>query len=155
MRKKRSSQASWKNMLPGNSFPQICVVSVNESVEKQDLTQEHLRSAALSNPHVYWLVKSYRFKSPAWFNLHRGSSNAASPLLMAGCMAGCWEGRIEMQVDRFFAMSRATRKKEEFPGLMEKHAAWELLSPDLRCFCKQVCGKTGFIARARKGCGFK
>ena len=25
-------------------------------------------------------------------------------------------------------------KKEEFPGIMVKHAAWELLSPDLRCF---------------------
>jgi hypothetical protein len=23
------------------------------------------------------------------------------------------------------------KKKEEFPGFMEKHAAWELLSPDL------------------------
>jgi hypothetical protein len=34
-RKKRSSQASWKNMLPGNSFPQICVVSVNKSVENE------------------------------------------------------------------------------------------------------------------------
>jgi hypothetical protein len=22
-----------------------------------------------------------------------------------------------------------------------KHAAWELLSPDLRCFCKPSCGK--------------
>jgi hypothetical protein len=26
-----------------------------------------------------------------------------------------------------------TQKKEEFPGYMN-HAAWELLSPDLRCF---------------------
>ncbi len=45
-----------ENMLPGNSFPQICVVSVNQSVEKQELAQEHLRSVAQSNQFVYLLV---------------------------------------------------------------------------------------------------
>jgi len=28
-----------------------------------------------------------------------------------------------------------------------KHAAWELLSPDLRCFCKHHCGKLCFHTR--------
>jgi len=52
-RKKRSSQASRENMLPGNSFPQICVVSVNHSVEIQDLTQEYGRIMSKSN---HWLL---------------------------------------------------------------------------------------------------
>jgi hypothetical protein len=30
-----------ENMLPGNSFPQICVVSVNKSVEKLEIAQEY------------------------------------------------------------------------------------------------------------------
>jgi hypothetical protein len=46
-------------------------------------------------------------------------------------------------------------KKEEFPGFMEKHAAWELLSPDLRCFCKLVCGKRPELARLPKECALK
>jgi hypothetical protein len=40
-------------------------------------------------------------------------------------------------------------KKEKFPGPM-KHAAWELLSPDLRCFCNPVCGKLNSATRLRK-----
>jgi hypothetical protein len=36
-------------MLPGNSFPQICVVSVNKFVESTKMTQEYLRVVALSN----------------------------------------------------------------------------------------------------------
>jgi hypothetical protein len=32
--KKEEFPGLMENMLPGNSFPQICVVSVNESVEK-------------------------------------------------------------------------------------------------------------------------
>jgi hypothetical protein len=33
-----------KNMLPGNSFPQICVVSVNKCQIKRLLRQEYIRS---------------------------------------------------------------------------------------------------------------
>ena len=42
-------------MPPGNSFPQICVVSVNESVDKLTYTQEHGRTVAISNVAVYFL----------------------------------------------------------------------------------------------------
>jgi hypothetical protein len=49
----------------------------------------------------------------------------------------------------------SSNKKEEFPGIMVKHAAWELLSPDLRCFCKSFCGKPPSAARLRKECGLK
>jgi hypothetical protein len=38
-----------ENMRPGNSFPQICVVSVNQFVEKQELTQGHVGSVNESN----------------------------------------------------------------------------------------------------------
>jgi len=38
-----------ENMLPENSFPQICVVSVNECVGNSLETPEHLGSMALSN----------------------------------------------------------------------------------------------------------
>jgi hypothetical protein len=38
-----------ENMLPGNSFPQICVVSVNHSVEKLELMQGHVGSVNESN----------------------------------------------------------------------------------------------------------
>jgi len=40
-----------KNMLPGNSFPQICVVSVNNIVENRDFAQEYLGAMAESNSH--------------------------------------------------------------------------------------------------------
>jgi hypothetical protein len=38
-----------ENMLPENSFPQICVVSVNKFVEIAYLTQEYRRSASIGN----------------------------------------------------------------------------------------------------------
>ena len=38
-----------ENMLPGNSFPQICVVSITESVEMVNFIQEYGRSVANSN----------------------------------------------------------------------------------------------------------
>ena len=37
------------NMLPGNSFPQICVVSGNESVENKEYTQDYGRTMDISN----------------------------------------------------------------------------------------------------------
>jgi hypothetical protein len=37
------------NMLPGNSFPQICVVSVNESVENLFFTQDYKWRVDISN----------------------------------------------------------------------------------------------------------
>ena len=60
-RKKRSSQATCLNMLPGNSFPQICVVSVNKSVKNVPFRQEYLRTEALSNTNVYCSVNSNPF----------------------------------------------------------------------------------------------
>jgi hypothetical protein len=39
--KKEEFPGFMENMRPGNSFPQICVVSVNESVGKSDFTQEY------------------------------------------------------------------------------------------------------------------
>ena len=39
-----------ENMLPGNSFPQICVVSVNNIVENEVLSQDYGRSVDISNP---------------------------------------------------------------------------------------------------------
>ena len=50
--KKEEFPGFMENMLPGNSFPQICVVSVNQSVGNLLFTQEHLRSAAGSNMQV-------------------------------------------------------------------------------------------------------
>ncbi len=44
-----------ENMLSRNSFPQICVVSVNQFVGNRDFNQEHVRSRALSNHYVYFL----------------------------------------------------------------------------------------------------
>ena len=38
-----------ENMLPGNSFPQICVVSVNEFVENWESIQDYIRSVDTSN----------------------------------------------------------------------------------------------------------
>lgn len=38
-----------KNMLPGNSFPQICVVSVNNRMEMRQNSLDYVRSVALSN----------------------------------------------------------------------------------------------------------
>jgi hypothetical protein len=49
LEKKEEFSGTMENMPPENSFPQICVVSVNHSVEIKSLTQEYLRSVALSN----------------------------------------------------------------------------------------------------------
>jgi len=38
-----------ENMLPGNSFPQICVVSVNNSVEILGIDQDYDGRGDLSN----------------------------------------------------------------------------------------------------------
>ncbi len=48
-RKKEEFPGFMENMLPGNSFPQICVVSVNECVEKGHSQQDYLRRVYLSN----------------------------------------------------------------------------------------------------------
>jgi hypothetical protein len=42
-----------ENMLPGNSFPQICVVSRDQFVEIALRIQEHRRSVTESNCRVY------------------------------------------------------------------------------------------------------
>jgi hypothetical protein len=47
--KKEEFPGIMENMLPGNSFPQICVVSVNKYVGNVYLTQEYRRSVAISN----------------------------------------------------------------------------------------------------------
>jgi hypothetical protein len=44
--KKRGVPRHHENMLPGNSFPQICVVYVNSIVDKVISTQEYLRVVA-------------------------------------------------------------------------------------------------------------
>jgi len=53
-----------ENMLPGNSFPQICVVSVNECVGNRHLSQEHVRSGAQSNHFLNLEVTRSRLDSP-------------------------------------------------------------------------------------------
>ena len=47
--KKRGVPRLHENMPPGNSFPQICVVSVNKIVVIGEITQEYLRVVAESN----------------------------------------------------------------------------------------------------------
>jgi hypothetical protein len=47
--KKRGVPWHHGNMLPGNSFPQICVVSVNRIVDNDGPAQEYLRVVAFSN----------------------------------------------------------------------------------------------------------
>jgi hypothetical protein len=41
------------NMLPGNSFPQICVVSVDMIVENDRIAQEYLCAMTQSNQTMY------------------------------------------------------------------------------------------------------
>jgi len=47
--KKRGVPRLHESMQPGNSFPQICVVSVNKIVEKGQLGQEYLGTLTISN----------------------------------------------------------------------------------------------------------
>jgi hypothetical protein len=58
-----------ENMLPGNSFPQICVVSVNKCVEIEHMAQEYRRSIAISNQRIllisYWLAGGARCRISA------------------------------------------------------------------------------------------
>jgi hypothetical protein len=44
-RKKEEFPGIMGNMPPGNSFPQICVVSINKSVENFKMAQDYRRSA--------------------------------------------------------------------------------------------------------------
>jgi hypothetical protein len=50
--KKKEFPGFMENMPPGNSFPQICVVSVYKSVRKRCLRQEYLRIGTKSNDNV-------------------------------------------------------------------------------------------------------
>jgi len=47
--KKEEFPSPMENMRPGNSFPQICVVSVNEYVGNKGLIKDHGRSVYVSN----------------------------------------------------------------------------------------------------------
>jgi hypothetical protein len=47
--KKEEFPGFMENMLPRNSFPQICVVSVNKYVENSETLQEYGWSMTLSN----------------------------------------------------------------------------------------------------------
>ena len=53
-----------------------------------------------------------------------------------------WEvgggGMNRSNPDRVFALSDEKKKKRGVPRPHAKHAAWELLSPDLRCFCTHL-----------------
>jgi hypothetical protein len=48
-KKKEEFPGLMDNMPPGNSFPQICVVSVNDSVENRWNLQEYGRTMYISN----------------------------------------------------------------------------------------------------------
>ena len=50
--KKEEFPGIMENMLSRNSFPQICVVSINKCVGNVDMLQEYGRSVALSNRKV-------------------------------------------------------------------------------------------------------
>jgi hypothetical protein len=52
-KKKEEFPGLMENMLPGNSFPQICVVSVNKFVEKANFLQEYGGTVAESNTSFY------------------------------------------------------------------------------------------------------
>jgi hypothetical protein len=54
--KKEEFPGLMANMRPGNSFPQICVVSVNDVVGKRALIQEHGRIVLLGNLAVHFSV---------------------------------------------------------------------------------------------------
>jgi hypothetical protein len=45
-------------------------------------------------------------------------------------------GRAENAAAEAFRVKVRKEEKRGVPRLHGKHAAWELLSPDLRCFCK-------------------
>ena len=54
--KKKEFTGLMNTMAPGNSFPQICVVSINKIVEKTIMAQEYLRPMTFSNHRIYHLV---------------------------------------------------------------------------------------------------
>ena len=47
--KKEEFPGNMENMRPGNSFPQICVVSVNEYVDNETFSQGYERTQCFSN----------------------------------------------------------------------------------------------------------
>ena len=69
-----------RTMLPGNSFPQIGVVSVNECVGNGELLLDHRGSVALSNHYVYSFANSDR-------ELHRWGVELGT---VGGLEVGVW-----------------------------------------------------------------
>ena len=65
------------NMLPGNSFPQICVVSVNTIVENEVLSQDYRMRVAISNLQCLLISKPTRTQLP------KPMSIASAAVLMA------------------------------------------------------------------------
>jgi hypothetical protein len=57
-KKKEEFPGPMDDTRPGNSFPQICVVSVNDSVGNEVSIQEHGRIVPLGNLAFYYFVNS-------------------------------------------------------------------------------------------------
>jgi hypothetical protein len=66
--------------------------------------------------------------------------------------AGMDVGKLKRTAQERESEGGCDEEKRGVPRPHGKHAAWELLSPDLRCFCKSFCGKVGINARARREC---
>jgi hypothetical protein len=91
-KKKEEFPRLMDNMTPGNSFPQICVVSVNQSVENSRFRQEYRRTMNVSNQ-AYWRLSYhlYRYSASAQFcgslirKSRRRSETSSGPASRARC----------------------------------------------------------------------
>src|ERR1039458_5191775 len=122
MREKLDPALRWK---PG-PFP---------SLDRQGILEQPTASKPGRASSAPWL----QYCSPKAGNAARSrasqertrASRAGFPLLMLRCMDGRGGGLNGGKQNSI----RAKQKKRGVPRLHGKHAAWELLSPDLRCFC--------------------
>ena len=124
-----------EDMLPGNSFPQICVVSVNQSVEKRLIPQEYRGTVAQSNTPNYSLVNRHRVRSSRRF--WNGWLLPGAVLGRDDFLAG--PGRaIGIRPDEGALSHIPVIRSEKKRG---SPASWTPCgggtpSPDLRCFCR-------------------
>jgi hypothetical protein len=127
----------------GNFLKQPTVFKVER---EQNLREAHLPvnggSAAL-------------WHTPSGSQTHVERAFAPSSQMRVGKSGMVGGGPMETIANPFYSVKMGKKRKKRSSQASWKHAAWELLSPDLRCFCKQDCGKHQNHTRVLKGCGLK
>ncbi len=109
-----------ENMLPGNSFPQICVVSVNKCVENIQMPQEYLSSTNESNFASYYLVICIEGTEKRMTSFGLSPALADAGRLPRKQVRGRMLSEDQPRASGAFPARILEGEKQKFPGLMDK-----------------------------------